>query len=47
MCHQKNKKKQAGAELCQAQDMLGLASTALPIKKLRSIPIKNNEFVFH
>ena len=27
---------QAGAELYQAQDKLGLASPALPIKKLRS-----------
>jgi hypothetical protein len=32
---QQQKTKQAGAELCQAQDKLGLAKPALPINKLR------------
>ena len=33
-CH-KNKTIQAGAELCQAQEKLGLAKPALPSKTLR------------
>jgi hypothetical protein len=40
--------KQAGAELCQAQDKLGLAKPALPRKKLRSSSIqKYIEVVLH
>ena len=39
---QKNRikyKQQAGAELCQAQEKLGLAKPAVPIKKLLSFSI--------
>ena len=32
--------KQAGAELCQAQEKLGLAKPAVPIKKLCRLPLK-------
>ena len=38
--------KQAGAELCQAQDKLGLANPALPSKKLRSSPFIKFEVIF-
>jgi hypothetical protein len=34
--------RQAGAELCQAQDKLGLAWPALPSKKLRSSSLQSN-----
>ena len=41
-------KKQAGVELCQAQEKLGIAYSALPSKKLWSSSIqKDNEIVFH
>ena len=34
--------KEAGAELCQAQDKLGLAKSALASKKLMSSSYENN-----
>ena len=41
-------RKQAGAELCQAQKKLGLAKPALPIIKLRrSSILKEIEDIFH
>jgi hypothetical protein len=38
LVQRKEKKIKAGAELCQAQDKLGLAKPALPIKKLGLSP---------
>jgi hypothetical protein len=47
------KKKQAGAELCQAQDKLGLASPSLPINEievvlqLKTMSLSSIDVIFH
>jgi hypothetical protein len=37
VCNQNRKGKQAGAELCQAQEKLGLAKPALPVVVFHSL----------
>jgi hypothetical protein len=38
--------RKAGADLCQAQDKLGLAKPALPSKKFKSFPLIKFEVIF-
>ena len=46
-CKSQDKTKQAGSELCQAQEMLGLATPALASKKLWSSLLLRHWGLFH